>query len=347
MIHALKLSMWSGVNRKDMRRILRSESPGNAVAVLERRFPGGRPDGLRVEEALAVARKSGMKAAVYGTPEYPAMLSEIPDPPVALFWMGDLERFLEMPAVAVIGSRMCTAYGRKVAGTLAADFAGAGVAVVSGLARGIDGEAHKGALRAGGITMAVLGSGLDVIYPPEHRKLARRILEKGVIVGEYPPGTRPDKFRFPERNRLISGFSLGVVVVEAGKRSGTMITVNCALEQGREVFAVPGEITGAFSVGTNMLLRDGAGVVLTAADVLEPLGLGMESPSKDGGFRPESETGVKILELLAGGMMHFDLLLRATGVGNAVLQSELLALEMAGAVAQHPGRYYSLSRLPR
>ena len=342
---ALSLSMWSGVGREELRRLLRRHTPPEALEILGREVPQGAPDPGDVDGALASSDSAGMHAVVYGTGGYPEILEDIPDPPVVLFCRGNLEGFLSMPAVAVIGSRRCTRYGRSVARTLAGDFVRSGVAVVSGLARGIDGEAHMGALDASGVTMAVLGSGLDVVYPPEHAELARRIAEKGVLVSEYPPGTEPARYRFPERNRLISGFSMGVVVVEAGRRSGTMITVNTALDQGRDVFAVPGEVTRAFSIGTNMLLRDGAGVVITAADVLEPLGIaGKDTPGP--ADRAElSGTGRAIVDSLAAQTLHFDQLLRKVGVGRAVLQSELLELEMAGIVVQHPGKYYSIRRI--
>jgi DNA processing protein len=341
---ALQLASWDKIGREDLRRLLRLHTPSEAVEILQREVPGGMPDGKVLDSMAVAASAGGMKAVVYGTEDYPDILKDIPDPPAVLFSRGDLKGFLAMPAVAVIGSRRCTRYGRNVARTLAMDFVRSGAAVVSGLARGIDGEAHRGALEAGGVTMAVLGNGLDTCYPPEHDSLAERIAEKGVLVSEYPPGTGPARYRFPERNRLISGFSRGVVVVEAGRRSGTMITVNTALDQGRDVFAVPGEVTRALSMGTNMLLRDGAGVVITAADVLEPLGIQIEEGFPGSGFEPESETGRAVLEHLACETLHFDQLLRKVGVGTAVLQSELLTLEMAGVVVGHPGKYYSLRR---
>lgn len=341
---ALGLSMWSGVGREEMRRLLRRHTPSEALEILGREVPDGAPDPGDIDGALATSDRAGMHAVVYGAGGYPEILEDIPDPPVVLFCRGDLEGFLGLPAVAVIGSRRCTRYGRSVARTLAGDFVRNGVAVVSGLARGIDSEAHMGALDASGVTMAVLGSGLDVVYPPEHAELAERIAEKGVLVSEYPPGTEPARYRFPERNRLISGFSMGVVVVEAGRRSGTMITVNTALDQGRDVFAVPGEVTRAFSMGTNMLLRDGAGVVITAADVLEPLGIESRGPGQ-AAQADLSETGRAIVDSLLAETLHFDQLLRKVGVGRAVLQSELLELEMAGVVLQHPGKYYSIRRI--
>ncbi len=276
---AILLSSWEKVSREDLRRLLRNHTPAEAVELLKVEITSGMPDTEEIERKTESASAQCMKTVIYGSEDYPDILVNIPDPPVVLFYRGNLDKFISMPAIAVIGSRRCTTYGRKVARSLSRDFVRSGVAVVSGLARGIDSEAHRGVIEAGGVTMAVLGNGLDICYPPEHDRLSEKIIEKGVILSEYPPGTEPARYRFPERNRLISGFSKGVVVVEAGKRSGTMITVNTALDQGRDVFAVPGEVTGALSMGTNMLLRDGAGVVITAADVLEPLGLAHDPES--------------------------------------------------------------------
>ena len=343
MNNAIRLASWEKVGREDLRRLLRNHTPDESVEILKKEIRSGTPDAKEVERMAISAAAQSMKTVVYGNVDYPDILINIPDPPVVLFYRGNLEGFLTMPAIAVIGSRRCTTYGRKVARTLARDFVRSGVAVVSGLARGIDGEAHRGVIEAGGVTMAVLGNGLDLCYPPEHDRLSEKILEKGVLLSEYPPGTEPARYRFPERNRLISGFSRGVVVVEAGKRSGTMITVNTALDQGRDVFAVPGEVTRALSMGTNMLLRDGAGVVITAADVLEPLGLAKEPGSSRETFEPETDTARVILEHLSIETLHFNQLLRLAGIGTAVLQSELLNLEMAGVVTQHPGKIYSLT----
>jgi len=341
MNNAVWLASWQKAGREDLRRLLRNHSPCEVLDILKREIPSGRPDSEKIEKGIESANSHDMKAVIYGSEDYPEILVNIPDPPAVLFYRGDLEGFLRIPAIAVIGSRRCTSYGERVAKQLARDFVRNGVAVVSGLARGIDGEAHRGALEAGGITMAVLGNGLDLCYPPEHVRLSEKILEKGVLLSEYTPGTEPARYRFPERNRLISGFSRGVVVVEAGKRSGTMITVNTALDQGKDVFAVPGEVTRALSMGTNMLLRDGAGIVLTAADVLEPLGLVLEPEQVRSTYEPETETAKVILEHLAEETLHFDQLLRICGVGTAVLQSELMNLEIADAVIQRPGKFYS------
>lgn len=342
MKQAVLLSCWSKVHRDDLRKLLRKMVPDKALEILNREVPSGRPDEEEINVMVALAISKSIQAVIFGEEGYPSILLNIPDPPVVLFYRGDLQKYLSIPSVAVIGSRRCTTYGRRVARRLARDFVYNGVGVVSGLARGIDAEAHRGALDAGGRTMAVLGSGLDVCYPPEHKRLALKIIGNGVLISEYPPGTQPAKFRFPERNRLISGFSLGVVVVEAGRKSGTMITVNTALDQGREVFAVPGEITRALSMGTNMLLRDGAGVVITARDVLEPLGIAKDAAEREETLKPDSEITRSILELLSEEALHFDRLLRLTDVETPLLQTELLKLEIAGVIRQHPGKIFSL-----
>ena len=204
-------------------------------------------------------------------PSYPSLLRTISDPPQDLYvrGAGPLE-LLEQPCVAIVGARVCSSYGSYVAYLLAKELAAAGIVVVSGLARGIDAAAHRGALDAGGRTVAVLGCGIDRDYPPAHAGLAHRIVsEGGLIVSEYPPGTEPAPWRFPARNRIIAGLSAATIVVEARERSGALITADFALEEGRKVFAVPGEITIATSVGPNNLLKNGAGLVTGAKDVLD------------------------------------------------------------------------------
>ncbi len=208
---------------------------------------------------------------------YPPLLRAIPDPPAALWLRGPADaELLSRPAVAVVGARACTSYGRAVARSFGRDLAAAGLVVVSGMARGVDAEAHRGALDAGGVTVAVLGCGIDRDYPASHGELARRIAETGLIVSEYEPGVEPAPWRFPARNRIIAGLCAATVVVEARERSGALITADFALEDGREVMVVPGEITSAVSAGSNALLRLGATPVTAAADVLEAYGI--ESP---------------------------------------------------------------------
>ncbi|MBD0330587.1 MAG: DNA-protecting protein DprA, partial [Thermoleophilia bacterium] len=207
-------------------------------------------------------------------PAFPPLLAAIHDPPVGLFLRGSADAaVLARPAVAVVGARSCSPYGAQVARALGRELAGAGLVVVSGMARGIDGEAHRGALETGGVTVAVLGCGIDRDYPVSHRELAARIAASGLIVSEYAPGVEPAPWRFPARNRIVAGLAVATVVVEAREASGALITADLALEEGREVLAVPGEITSALSAGTNRLLRLGATPVTGIADALDAVGV--------------------------------------------------------------------------
>jgi DNA processing protein len=238
--------------------------------------------------------------------------------------------------VAIVGARACSTYGAQVARMLGRELAASGLVVVSGLARGVDGEAHRGALDAGGVTVAVLGCGIDRDYPAAHTELARRICERGLVVSEYEPGVEPAPWRFPARNRIIAGLTAATVIVEARERSGALITADFALEDGREVFAVPGEITSMLSTGTNRLLRQGATPLTSTEDVLELFGL---SP----GQRPPAPTlsivAAKLLERLADGAVSADELARATELEPGRLAAGLAELELAGLVAEAEGRY--------
>jgi DNA processing protein len=216
---------------------------------------------------LAGLRERGIRWLPRSSPTFPHALASIFDPPVGLFLRGSADTaMLDHPTVAVVGARSCSPYGASVARTLGRELGAAGLVVASGLARGIDGEAHRGALDAHGETVAVLGCGVERVYPAAHGELARRIAERGLIVSEYAPGVDPAPWRFPARNRIIAGLATATVVVEARERSGALITADLALEEGREVFAVPGEITSALSAGTNALLRIGATVLTSPAD---------------------------------------------------------------------------------
>ena len=271
---------------------------------------------------------------------YPALLGQIPDPPASLWVRGDADvDLLAAPAVAIVGARACSGYGRSVARTLATETAAAGAVVVSGLARGIDGEAHRGALAAGGRTVAVLGCGIDRDYPAAHAELARSIVEAGgLIVSEYEPGVDPAPWRFPARNRIIAGLALATVVVEARERSGALITADFALEDGREVLAVPGEITSALSIGTNGLLRLGATPATCVADLLEAIGLEMARSSAPA---PEGPCAAAVLEALAAGAGTPDELVRATALSAAAVAAVLVELELAGVVSVEEGRVRS------
>jgi DNA processing protein len=269
-------------------------------------------------------------------PGFPPLLRAIHDPPPGLFLRGNAEAaLLALPAVAIVGARACSAYGRQIARSVARELASAGLVVVSGLARGVDAEAHRGALEAGGITVAVLGCGIDRDYPAANRELARQITTNGLIVSEYAPGVEPAPWRFPARNRIVAGLCSASVVVEARERSGALITADFALEEGREVFAVPGEITSALSAGSNALLRLGATPLTCAQDVLESFGLVAAD-------RPQPEVGAaaglvltRVREAAAGA----DELARATGLSAEELAVALTELELAGAVTEEGGVY--------
>ena len=258
------------------------------------------------------------------TAELPPLLRCIHDPPVGLFVRGAAPfDVLARPAVAVVGARACSGYGASVARSLAREIAAGGLVVVSGLARGIDGEAHRGALDAGGTTVAVLGCGIDRDYPAAHAELARRVVEAGgLIVSEYAPGVDPAPWRFPARNRIVAGLAGATVVVEARERSGALITADLALEEGREVFAVPGEITSPLSAGTNALLKLGAAPLTSAAD----LGIAPSVPDVDS----------PLLGLLPA---TADELVRRTGRDAADIARELVELELAGRAVARDGVY--------
>lgn len=274
---------------------------------------------------------------------YPKLLAEIPDPPPVLYVRGEL-RPEDAWAVAVVGTRRASTYGREVTRRLVTVLAQSEVTIVSGLARGIDAVAHQAALEAGGRTIAVLGCGIDLVYPPEHRELARRIAAQGALVTEYPPGTSPEPGNFPPRNRIISGLSLGIVVTEAGRNSGALITADYAAEQGRDVFAVPGSILSAGCAGTNRLIQDGAKLVLDAADILQELNLTMVAEQKEARQAlPTTETEALILAHLSAEPVHVDDLTRAVGLPVAQVTSTLALMELKGMVRQVGGMKYVAS----
>lgn len=277
-----------------------------------------------------------------GDGAFPALLRELHDPPARLYLRGGAPELLARPAIALVGARSCSPYGAQVARELARELAAAGLVVVSGLARGIDGEAHRGALAAGGTTVAVLGCGIDRDYPRSHAGLAARIAESGVIVSEYPPGVEPAPWRFPARNRILAGLALATVVVEARERSGALITADFALELGREVFAVPGEITSALSAGTNDLLRQGAAPLLGPDDVLAALGIERAPPPTPG----LSPAAARVLDVLGAGACGVDEIVRAGRLGSGEAAAALVALELEGLVAQADGVFRAV-RLTR
>ncbi len=290
----------------------------------------------RADAELVRAAAAGMTLLDWDDERYPPRLREIHDPPLVLWLRGDAA-CLSLPAVAVVGSRAASDYGRRVARELARELARRGLAVVSGLALGIDAEAHRGALEAGGITVGVLGCGLDVVYPPTHGQLYHDLAATGAVLSEYPPGTTPEPFRFPARNRIVSGLSLGTLVVEAGRRSGALITARLALEQGREVFAVPGRIDSHKSSGAHQLLQDGAKLVQSVDDICEEIGWQL-APSSKPSAPTTSVTPVTgaaelaLLAILAERSCEVDELVRASGLEAATVGSSLLRLELAGVI---------------
>jgi DNA processing protein len=283
---------------------------------------------------LGRLRAGGYRFLARSNPIFPPLLRAIHDPPPGLFvrGAGDAE-ILSRPAVALVGARACSPYGRQVARRLGRELAAAGLVVVSGLARGVDGEAHRGALEASGTTVAVLGCGIDRDYPAAHRTLAAEIARAGLIVSEYAPGIEPAPWRFPARNRIVAGLCAATVVVEARERSGALITCDLALEEGREVFAVPGEITSALSAGSNALLRLGATPCTDAADVLESFGLVVPTP-----VEPElGAAAAAVLERVRAAATTADELARATSLPAGELAAALTELELAGAVSVEEG----------
>jgi DNA processing protein len=270
-----------------------------------------------------------------GDAAYPPLLAMIPDPPEALWLRGRLEPLTGL-AVAIVGSRAATAYALEAAGALAFDLARRGVVVVSGMARGVDGAAHRGALEAGGVTVAVLGCGVDIAYPGEHRRLRDEILERGAVTAELPPGAPPLAHHFPLRNRIISGLSRAVVVVEAGEKSGSLITARCALEQGREVMAVPGSTLSGRNRGSHALLKDGAKLVEGVDDILDELGCGSWGAEQLDGSKTLIHNGL-LLGMEPGETYGLDDLAELTRLAPADLLPRLLDLELGGHLRRLPG----------
>jgi DNA processing protein len=301
-----------------------------AAAVAAAAPPGERRRASALDESRLQARLAelGLRFLPRSDPGFPALLRAIHDPPAGLFLRGaGGAELLARPAVAVVGARSCSGYGSEVARRVGRELAAAGVVVVSGLARGIDARAHEGALEGGGATVAVLGCGVDRDYPAANRGLAARIAAGGLVVSEYPPGVEPAPWRFPARNRIVAGLCAATVVVEARERSGALITADFAMEEGREVFAVPGEITSALSDGTNGLLRVGAAPLCAVVDVLDALGV--EAAAR-------TAAGDPLLELLPASA---DELSRVSGREPAALAARLAELELEGAVTVADGIY--------
>ena len=297
--------------------------------------PGMTRASIQSLAALAIARGAsrGLTPLVWTDAAYPPMLAAIVDPP-PMVWLRGCVEALERQAVAIVGSRAGSPYALAVAERLAADLAERGIAIVSGLARGVDSAAHRGALGAGGTTIGVLGSGADVVYPSEHKTLAQEMTARGAVLSELVPGTRPLPMFFPMRNRIISGLSRAVVVVEAGEKSGSLITARAALDQGRDVLAVPGNVLSGRNRGSHALLRDGATIVETAEDILEELGL-WPAPSS---HRVGASAADPVLACLTPGeSSDVDTIAEQSGLSIARLLPRLFDLEVKGLVRRAGG----------
>ena len=314
------------------------------AAGLDRRTIRSVADGRQKIDPDAEAElllKSGVRAFTWHDDDYPAQLKEIYDLPPLIYVKGNLTPDDER-SVAVVGTRNPSHYGRQVAEQLVYDIASAGVTIVSGLARGVDGIAHRIALDAGQRTIAVLGSGVDIIYPREHTSLSERIAENGALISELTLGTRPDARNFPRRNRIMSGMTLGTLVIEAGTRSGALITARQALEENREVFAVPGSIFSPNSEGTNRLIRESAAKLVTACeDVLEELNLSAVAQQIEmAALFPEDENEAELLRYITFDPVHVDDVCRSSGRSAPDVSSTLAMMELKGLVRQVGGMNY-------
>lgn len=276
--------------------------------------------------------------------DYPRLLRDIDQSPPVIYLKGELTPADEF-AVAVVGTRRVTAYGQQITRDTSIFLAGHGLTIVSGLARGVDALAHQHALEAGGRTIAVLGSGVDIIYPPEHRRLADAIIENGAVISDYPLGTQPEGINFPPRNRIISGLSLATIVVEAGERSGALITADFALEQGRDVFAVPGNVLSPASRGTNNLIQEGAYAMVSPQDVLDVLDLSQIDAIKDARQAlPADTTEAKILQVIDYEPIHVDEICHRVGLAVEKVSAALTMMELKGMVQHVGGMRYAAVR---
>ena len=295
---------------------------------------------LDLEKYMAKVTAQGISILTWEDELYPPRLKEIDQPPPVLYVRGALTAE-DSWAVAIVGTRRVSAYGRQVTEELATFLAINGVTVVSGLARGVDAIAHQSALKAGGRTIAVLGCGVDRIYPPEHAQLAEKMIASGAILSDYAPGTPPDASNFPPRNRIISGFSMATVVVEAGETSGALITAQFAADQGREVFAVPGNILAPQSKGTNRLIAQGAHPMLSARDLLDVLNLTRVTEQREvRKVFPSNEIEAKLLSVLTHEPLHMDDIRNQTGLPIERVSATLVMMELKGLVRQVGGTNY-------
>jgi DNA processing protein len=300
--------------------------------------------GGELDRVVTIIEKYHIEVLTWNDPGYPRRLKEIEQSPPVLYVLGKFSED-DQWAVAVVGTRKVSAYGRQVTQEIVGYLAQNGVTIISGLARGIDGIAHQAALDAGGRTIAVLGNGLDYIYPPEHRRLAIEILDNGALVSDYPPGTAPESTNFPPRNRIISGLAQAVLVIEAGIKSGALITAAFAAEQGRHVFAVPGTIYAPQSKGTNLLIREGAHILLNGLDVLELLNLANVHEQRTARtVLPTNATEARLFEILSRESMHIDEIRNLAELPIETISGTLTLMELKGMVRQvGPMRYMAIN----
>jgi DNA processing protein len=296
--------------------------------------------GLDLEAEVRRIKRAGIEIVTWDDAAYPCRLAEIHHPPPLLYRLGDFvpeDRW----AVAVVGTRQVTPYGRSVTERIASHLAASGLTIISGLARGVDGIAHRAALQAGGRTIAVLGSGLDTIYPPEHEALVRDIQQQGAVISDYPLGTLPEPTNFPPRNRIISGLSLAVVITEAGQSSGALITASFAADQGRDVMAVPGDVTRPTSQGCNRLIRDGAQPVSGAEDILQALDLELMARHEAvAEALPEDSNERAVLQALSDEPAHVDEIYAESQLSMPEITASLSMLELKGRVRHVGGMKY-------
>ncbi len=303
----------------------------------------------RLKNELDLAGRLKVKIVTLADPDYPENLKNIYGAPLCLYLKGEFVPGDKL-SLAIVGSRRASLYGLSCAERFACSLADLGITIVSGLARGVDTQAHKGALKAKGRTIAVLGSGLNCIYPPENKGLVEEIAERGAVISEFPLNSEPAARNFPRRNRLISGLSIGVIVAEAAKNSGALITADFALEQGREVFAIPGKVDSATSFGANQLIKQGAKLVDSIEDILEELNL-RERPEQGSAHEKAkkllekninlSEEEKAVLSCISGKPVHVDEIIEKSGLSSAGVMSLLLKLEMRGLIKQSPGKMFA------
>jgi DNA protecting protein DprA len=291
----------------------------------------------RLYKEIKKIESVGIRLISVDDSEYPQNLKNIFDPPLILYSKGKFKTCSRN--IAIVGSRKCTPYGREVARKFARLLAGAGIGIISGMARGIDTEAHLGALDVDGFTCAVLGCGCDVVYPPENKRLMMDIEVRGSILSEYPPNTMPLAYNFPARNRIISGISDGILVVEADEKSGALITVNYGLEQGRDIFSVPGSILSRLSKGTNLLIRDGAKIVVCVEDILSEIGFDISTGRHEENMPSLTNREKIVADIINDSPIYIDDLIERMSLKVSEINSVLTSLELKGVVKVLPGKY--------